>query len=211
MDKHLIKNWLLTKLKLYFCSMTSITPSDIIQYLYCPRFTYFEYVLRIPQYEEKHYKVLKGREIHDEKLERNKSYLRRRIGAVAKETDQYLSNGRLRGIVDEVLSLSDGTLSPLDYKFAEYKDMVYDTYRTQLFCYSVLIEDNFAKQVTRGFLVYVRSNNKIVEVPVTEKDKQQVRTAIESVLTIIDENKYPKATKSKKRCLSCTYKNVCTG
>ncbi|MFK7978695.1 MAG: CRISPR-associated protein Cas4, partial [Saprospiraceae bacterium] len=46
--------------------MFSITPSQIIEYLFCPRFTYFEYVLRIPQYEDRHYKVGRGREVHEQ-------------------------------------------------------------------------------------------------------------------------------------------------
>jgi CRISPR-associated exonuclease Cas4 len=135
----------------------NLTPSHIIEYLYCPRFTYYEYVLAIPQYEEKNYKVQRGRELHDRKLEENKDYLRRRIGAVEKHLDQYLTNNLLRGRVDEVLMLSDGTMTPLDYKFAEWKDKVYETYQTQLFCYAWLIEENFDKPVTKGYLVYTRS------------------------------------------------------
>lgn len=60
----------------------TLTPSHIIEFLYCPRFTFFEYVLSIPQYEEKNYKVMRGRDLHDKKLEENKEYLRRRIGAI---------------------------------------------------------------------------------------------------------------------------------
>jgi CRISPR-associated exonuclease Cas4 len=30
----------------------SLTASHLLEYLFCPRFTYFEYVLDIPQYEE---------------------------------------------------------------------------------------------------------------------------------------------------------------
>ncbi|MEO0790606.1 MAG: CRISPR-associated protein Cas4, partial [Bacteroidota bacterium] len=41
--------------------MISITPSHIIQHVYCPRYTYFEWVLRIPQNEEKYGKVMRGR------------------------------------------------------------------------------------------------------------------------------------------------------
>ena len=83
--------------------MTTLTPSHIIEYLYCPRFTYFEYVLGIPQHEEKYYKVMKGREVHDEKLEQNKNYLRKKIGVVSKHLDQYLTNTWLRGKIDEAL------------------------------------------------------------------------------------------------------------
>jgi CRISPR-associated exonuclease Cas4 len=187
----------------------TLTPSHIIEYLFCPRFTYFEYVLAIPQYEEKNYKVMRGRELHDKKLEENKEYLRKRIGAVEKHTDQYLTNTLIRGRVDEVLLLVDGTMAPLDYKFAEYKDKVYETYLTQLYCYAWLIEENFHKKVEKGFLVYTRSKNKLVEVPIIEQNKQMVRDAAKAIEEIIDKNLFPKATKYKKRCLNCTYRNIC--
>lgn len=187
----------------------SLTPSHIIQYLYCPRFTYFEYVLAIPQYEEKNYKVMRGRELHDQKLEQNKSYLRKRIGAIDKHLDQYLTNDLIRGRIDEVLVLADGTLSPLDYKFAVYEDRIYETYRTQLYCYAWLIEENFGKEVNRGFLVYTRSQHKLVEIEITKSNKEEVKEAAEAIFRIIDKNYYPKATKYKNRCLNCTYRNIC--
>jgi CRISPR-associated exonuclease Cas4 len=189
--------------------MITLTPSHIIQYLYCPRFTYFEYVLGIPQFEEKFFLAMKGRDIHDEKLERNKDYLRKRIGVVEKYTDQYLTNDYLRGRVDEVVLLTDGTMAPLDYKFAVYDEKVYSTYQTQLQCYAILIESNFNTQVNRGFLVYVRSKNKLVEVDISENDKENVRNCFREIAKIIDRNFFPKATGYKKRCLTCTYQNIC--
>jgi CRISPR-associated exonuclease Cas4 len=189
--------------------MISLTPSHIIEYLYCPRFTFFEYVLGIVQHEEKNYKVIRGREVHEQKLEQNKSYLRKRIGATDKFLDQYLTNDLIRGQVDEVLLLADGTMAPLDYKFAFYEDKVYETYRTQLYCYAWLIEENFDKKVEKGFLVYTRSQHKLIEVPISDSDKLFVRNAAEEIQKIIDQNFYPKATKYKNRCLNCTYKNIC--
>ncbi len=190
--------------------MLSLTPSHIIEYLYCPRFTFFEYVLAIPQHEEKDFKVRKGREVHDQKLEQNKNYLRKRIGAIDKFLDQYLTNDLIRGRIDEVLVLEDGTMTPLDYKFAIYEDKVYETYRTQLYCYAWLIEETFGKKVEKGYLVYTRSQHKLVEVPITESNKQDVKDAAEKIREIIEENIYPKATKFKARCVNCTYRNICT-
>lgn len=187
----------------------TITPSHIIEYLFCQRFTYFEYVLAIPQYEEKYYKVTKGRELHDEKLNRNKDYLRQKIGVVNKYLDQYLTNENLRGRIDEVLELTDGTLAPLDYKFAEYKEKLFETYKTQLICYAVLIESNFGKVVNRGFLVYTRSKNKLVEVIIDRIDKDTVIEIADKISDIIDNNFFPKATKYKLRCMDCTYRNIC--
>lgn len=189
--------------------MQSFYPSQIIEYLYCPRYTYFEYVLRIPQYEDKFYKVNRGREIHNEKLERNKEYLRKKIGVKNKWIDQYLGIDELRGKVDEVLQLTNGTYAPLDYKFALWKDKVYDTYKQQLYCYAVLIEQTFNAKVEKGFLVYTRSKNKLVEIPIPAEAKQEIKTSMEKMLDIIEENKFPKATKFKKRCVNCTYRNIC--
>lgn len=189
--------------------MISLTPSHIIQHLYCPRFTYFEYVLRVPQFEEKNYKVIRGRHLHDERLEQNKGYLRQRLGVVNRYDDQYLTNKFLRGRVDEVLELEDGTMAPLDYKFAEYDELVFSTYKTQLFCYAWLIEENFQRPVRRGYLVYTRSKNKVVEVPIEDPDKEAVKKATKNIMQIIDSNLFPKATQYKERCLHCTYRNIC--
>jgi len=187
----------------------SVTPSHIIEYLFCPRFTYYEYVLCIPQYEERNFKVEKGRHLHDQKLERNKDYLRKRIGVAEKFTDQYLTNELLRGRVDEVLLLNDGTMAPLDYKFAKFEDRIYETYRTQLECYAVLIEENFKKVVRKGYLVYTRSSNKLVEIEISEPAKQEIRQVCREVNEIILNNYFPRGTKYKQRCIGCTYRNIC--
>lgn len=190
-------------------SQTSITPSEIIQYLYCPRFIYFEHVLGIPQYEEKSYKALRGRHLHEDKSRMNKGYLRKKLGVIEKHQEQYLSNSMLRGKVDEVLLLDDGTAAPLDYKFAQYKDKVFNTYKTQLACYAWLIEDNFSRPVNRGYLVYTRSKSKLVEVEMTDSFKEDVKEKAMAIVQIIDNNHFPKATRYKKRCRQCTYRNIC--
>jgi CRISPR-associated exonuclease Cas4 len=190
--------------------MISVTPSHIIEFLYCPRFTWFEYVLCIPQYEEKNYKVVRGRNLHDQKLEQNKGYLRKRLGVVEKYEAQYLTNGLIRGEVDEVLLLADGTMAPLDYKFAEFKEVVYSTYKTQLYCYAWLITENYHKPVKNGYLVYTRSQNKLVTVEIDEEHIDEVKRCANEIVEIIEENRYPKATKYKARCLTCTYRNICT-
>lgn len=186
-----------------------LTPGHLIEYLFCPRFTYFEYVLRLPQYEDKHYKVLRGRRLHDERLERNKAYLRKRIGAADKQLDVYLGNALLRGRVDEVLTLQDGSMAPLDYKFAEWNERTFRTYRIQLACYAWLIQDTWGVPVRKGFLVYTRSRNHLEEVPIGEQELAEVRQAAAEVLEIIEKNRFPKGVREAKKCVHCTYGNVC--
>lgn len=190
---------------------TLITPSEIIEYNYCPRFTYFMNVLEIDQHEEKRYKVQVGREIHEEKTQINKDYLRKKIGVTAKEQEVYLSSEKyhLKGIVDEVLTLKDGTMAPLDYKFAEYSDHLYSTHKYQSLCYALLIEENYGKKVEHGFLVYTRSNNKLVALDFTDEDRTKIVEIIDEIVHIMNTGFYPKKTRNTARCGDCTYRNIC--
>jgi CRISPR/Cas system-associated exonuclease Cas4 (RecB family) len=47
-------------------------------------------------------------------------------------------------------------------------------HRFQLIFYGQLIQDNFKVPVNRGFIVYTRSKNKLVEVPIREKDYEEL-------------------------------------
>jgi len=152
---------------------------------------------------------MKGRHLHDDKKRMNKEYLRKKLGVIEKHQEQYLTNSSLRGKVDEVLLLDDGTAAPLDYKFAQYKDRVFNTYKTQLACYAWLIEDNFNRPVYRGYLVYTRSKSKLVEVELEDSFKEDVKQKAAAIIDIIDNNRFPKSTRYKKRCMECTYRNIC--
>lgn len=78
-------------------------------------------------------------------------YHRKRLGVTDKHLNQYLTNDLLRGEVDEILVLKDGSMAPLDYKFAAYKDKIFNTYKTQLYCYAWLIRENFGVEVRKVF------------------------------------------------------------
>ena len=189
----------------------SVTPSIVIEYLYCPRFIYFMKVLDIAQNEETRYKVIKGREIHKYKELTNIEYLRKKIKVVEKLKEQNLYSDKynIHGKLDEILTFDDNTMGALDYKFAEYKEKVYSTYKTQLIMYSLMKEDNFGKKVNRGYIVYTRSKNHIEEIKITESDKKTIKMIIREILKIINTGYFPKAPKSKTKCNDCCYRNIC--
>ncbi len=140
-----------------------ITPSDIIEFFYCKRFTYYMKCLRIKQFEENRFKVEKGREIHCKKENENKDYLRKKLGVVDKKIniDLYSDKYKIKGKVDEVLIFDDNTMAPLDYKFAEFNDILYSTYKTQMLMYSLMIEELYNCKVNKAYLVYTRSRNMV--------------------------------------------------
>lgn len=189
----------------------SITASDILEYLFCPRFIYFQNYLDIPQHEEKRFKVQKGRIIHEDKTHVNPQYLRKKLGCVERKKSVYLSSTTkgIRGIVDEILFMNDGTAAPLDYKYAEYKDVTFKNHKYQLTLYGQLIKEHFEAPVNRGFIVYTRSRNKLIEVSITEQMYSELDKIISGLLNIIQKGLYPKPTKYKARCPDCCYRNIC--
>ena len=188
----------------------SITASDILEYLYCPRFIYFENYLDIPQHQEKRFKVRKGRDVHDDKQRINPAYLRKKLGCVERKSSVYLSSARgIRGIVDEILFLEDGTAAPLDYKYAEYKERTFKNHKYQLTFYGQLIKENYNATVTRGFIVYTRSRNKLIELPITERMYLELDIIIRDLTNVVQKGIYPKPTSYKQRCPDCCYRNIC--
>jgi len=192
-------------------SVLMITPSEVIEYLYCPRFIYFMNCLNIAQREELRYKVLKGREVHKERSERNKDYLRKKLGCLKRDTNVYMASPALhvRGIVDEVLHLSDGTLAPLDYKYAEYREELFQTHKIQSVLYAMLIQESYNKPVKRGFICFTRSNSKIKEIVYNEVDFKQALLTVNKICDIIVKGYYPSKTKWQAKCADCCYRNIC--
>lgn len=192
-------------------STPMITPSEVIEHLYCPRFTYFINCLKIPQHEELRYKVLKGRELHERREKENKEYLRKKIDCVKKELKVYLASPKLRvrGVVDEVLTLADGSMAPLDYKYTEYREYIFETHRIQSTIYAMLIKETYNKPVNKGFICYVKDGSRLKEVLYKPKDFEYTLRVIDEIFRIIEVGYYPKKTSCRNRCIDCCYKNIC--
>jgi CRISPR-associated exonuclease Cas4 len=188
-----------------------VTVSDALEYLFCPRFIFFERCLMIPEHQEKRFKVLKGRELHEIREKVNRDYLRKRLKCTRKEISVYLTSHKyhFKGEVDEVLFLEDGTAAPLDYKYAEFKNTIYKTHKYQAALYGILIMEHFGVDVKKGFVCYTRSNNYVVEIDFRQKDFEMAKQIVREILMIIQRGYYPEGTKQKARCVDCTYKNIC--
>jgi CRISPR-associated exonuclease Cas4 len=193
-------------------SETIITISDVLEYLFCPRFIYYMHCLDIPQYQELRFKVMEGRKVHEEKMITNPEYLRKKLGVVKKEINVFIASKQhhIKGIVDEVLFLDDGTAAPFEYKFAEFKDTIFQTYKFQLVLHAIMIRENYHIDVKRGFLCFTRSNNHIETVEFSDADFERGLEIIHEILEIIDKGFYPNKGKYKNKCIDCCYATICT-
>ncbi len=192
-------------------STPMITPTELQEYAYCPRFIYFMNCLNIPQHEELRYKVLQGRELHEHREHQNRSYMRKKIDCVQKEISVYLASPKLRvrGIVDEVLYFADGTMAPLDYKMTEFHDYTFKTHRWQSVLYAMLIQETYQKTVKKGYICYIARGSVLKELEFLEKDFMEMGKIIDEVFSIIYRGYFPRAAPSKIRCVDCCYRNIC--
>lgn len=188
-----------------------LTVSDVLEHLYCPRFTWFEKYQMLPEFQERRAKVQLGRSLHDTREHTNRGYLRKRLNAVDKRIDMSLVSERycLRGRVDEVLFFKDGTAAPLDYKFARDPGVIYRTLRFQSAIYALLIQEHFQCAVPKGFVVYTRSNNAVRTIDFTPADFQEVGEVLKEMLNVI-QNGYLPGRAAASRCADCCYRRICT-
>jgi len=188
-----------------------LTVTHVLEHLFCPRFTYFEYVLAVPERQERRLLVQKGRQAHEERKRINPNYLRKKLGVVQRQFDVPMASARLglRGSVDEVLTLADGSMAPFDYKFAEFRDQIYHNQKMQSMLYGLLIRETFQRPVHRGFLCYLRSKNKVVPIEFTESDFTEAEAVLREILEVIQTGRFPRATAWKARCRDCCYRNIC--
>jgi CRISPR-associated exonuclease Cas4 len=187
-----------------------ITPSEISDFIYCKRYIYYERFLGIQQFAQNRYKVKKGKEIHDKMESDNKSFTRKQIDSVKKLINVNLISKKynLKGKIDEIHVTNDGYYIPLDYKYSKYDDFIYKTNKLQIVMYSLMIEETYNCKVKKGFLVFLRSNNKLVEVDINDKDKNETLGYLKE-FGDISYGFYPEKSESDKKCSDCCYKNIC--
>ena len=192
-------------------SAIPLTVTHVLEHLYCPRFTFFEYVLCVPERQGRRALVQKGRHSHEERRRINPNYLRKKLGVVRRQFDVPLASATLgvRGAVDEVLTLVDGTMAPFDYKFAEDPGQVYYNQKVQSALYGLLIRETFGVPVRRGFVCYLRSQHRVVELEHSENDFADAQEVVREVLTVIWTGVLPQATTCRARCRDCCYRNIC--
>lgn len=186
------------------------TVTDLLEHLFCPRFTYFEKYLRIPEHQERRKKVVRGRDLHAQRAKANPTYLRKRLSVVRKLTDVELASSalHLHGKVDEILFFKDGTCGPLDYKFTTFRGRLFRTHRLQLAAYGLLIQQVFNLPVERGHIVYTREGNHVETVQFRRRDSVAIQSALNEMVRVIQSGWLPRR-RGPRYCLDCCYRNIC--
>jgi len=184
-----------------------LTVTNAVEHAFCPRFTYFQLVLRIEQREGKRGTVQSGRAFHSRHSSTNKSYkIKQFYGIKQTELLLYSKKYSFSGKIDEAIEADDQILI-IERKYSDYI-VVGSTLKTQLGLLAILAEENTGKKVKQAIIVFDKKERIEVQVNITEKTKQNALLMLKKTSHTIETGNMPYS-KHDNRCLNCCYRKIC--
>jgi CRISPR-associated exonuclease Cas4 len=184
-----------------------LTVTDLKQWDYCRRIPYYHHVM--PVEFARTYKMQRGRDVEAavEAMEKRRGMRRYGLDRGKRRFGVWLHSASLElsGKLD-LLVVTDEAAYPVDFK--DTQGGVRHNHRVQLAAYAMLVEENLAMPVSRGF-VYMAPSRQLVEVPLGENERQEVRMALAELRRVIEREEMPEPTPVRARCAACEFANYC--
>jgi len=185
-----------------------IRASDIRQHIYCPRETYFSFVVPVPKpltFKMEHGKI---EHVAIEKLEtrRNLTKYNLKGGEKIFSPNLFSPSLSLSGKADLIV-IKDNLAYPIDYKVSSsvYFDL---GYKLQLLTYARIIENEWSIKSDKGFLYFVNQNSlRIVEFD--DKLNSIFDNTISEMKRIIEGEVFPSPPRNKRKCIDCRFRRWC--
>lgn len=186
------------------------TVSDLKQYFYCPRVTFYGHCLADVRPTTD--KMEAGRAAHEVEAlrEHRRSLQPYGVKAAERRFDVALASEAvgLSGQIDLVLLDPDGAEGvawPVDFKFTSQKGPHFEL---QLVAYALLLEECWQRRVERAYL-YLIPLRRAEMVPVRPAAKRRVREALAQMQQMIIEERMPPPPKARAKCLDCEFRRFC--
>jgi CRISPR-associated exonuclease Cas4 len=187
--------------------VTPIRVNDIKQYAYCPRVVFYPYCM--PVNKKATWKMEQGKvaEAEIDKLERRRKLREYRLADGERRFHVWLSSGRigLSGKIDLLIDSPEG-LFPVDFKLPTGRP--HKNHVAQLCGYALLLEDCYDREVTKGFVYLIPTNDAVV-FDLTPERKKETRGVISEIRQMIEGEQMPAPTPVRNRCTDCEYRNYC--
>lgn len=177
--------------------------SDVVQFLYCPKKLYF---IKLAGFRIIRPKMEEGRRVQEgvaKKLEKTAEKMKGKLITNLWLESEVLG---LTGNLDALI-LTEKEILPIDIKFSKFNSISY-AWKMQLTAYAILAEENFDKRVDKAFIYLVSEKETLKEVNISLEDKKALIGLLERIRELLESEKYPMATKSKK-CGYCEVEKFC--
>lgn len=184
-----------------------ITVTDVVEHAFCPKFTYYGHVLGLEQFEEKRGTVQSGKKMHKRHEETNAFYIPHGLrGKKIIGLKLYSKKLGLVGKIDEAIE-SENEITIIERKYSDHITLG-DTLKVQLGLLAMLLEENLAKPVKIGIIVFTKERREAVTVIIDNSIREKALSMLDGVKEIIKTGKSPKSN-FDGRCLNCCYRKVC--
>jgi len=184
-----------------------VTVTDVVEHVFCPKFTYYSLILGLKQYEEKRGTVKSGRKLHQAHEKTNRGYTPHLFTGKKLIGNRYYSKRMsLSGKIDEAIE-TKGEIVLIERKRTDYAELK-DTLRVQLGLLSMLIEENTGKPVRRAQVVFSKQNRIIKNYQIDESTKQYAMAMLNETKETISSGIAPNS-KFDGRCTNCCFRKIC--
>ncbi len=185
-----------------------ISVTNVVENSFCPRFTYYEQVLGIKQYEEKRPTVLAGRVHHKKSETTNKNYIFKNLSGI-KHTSQKLYSVKhdFVGIIDHAIETKNYIIL-VERKYTDYT-IIHDTLKIQLGLLSILLEENLNKPVKNANVIFTKDGvTRTVCIDMTPQIYDTALRKLDETKQIISSGIMPES-HYDSRCDDCCYRKSC--
>ena len=187
--------------------MISLRVNDIKQYAYCPRVVFYQYCM--PVNKKTTWKMEQGKiaEAQIDELEKRRKLREYRLADGERRFHVWLNSGRigLSGKIDLLIDSPEG-LFPVDFKLTTGRP--HKNHVAQLCGYALLLEDCYDREVTKGFVYLIPTNDAVV-FDLTAERKKETGDVIGEIRRMIEKEQMPAPTPVRNRCTDCEYRNYC--
>lgn len=190
-----------------WCSdMISVT--KVVEYVFCPRFTYYESVMGLPQYQQKRGTVKSGKEHHTKASSTNRTYVPAHIsGNKVNSLKMVSKKHEFVGIVDHAI-ISDDEIVIIERKKTKFKK-IYPTLKVQLGLLAILLEENVGKPVNRAQVIFSGPDNREdVMIGITDDVRNFALLMLNRAKDVIHDGTIPDTMYGNK-CVDCCYRKIC--
>lgn len=184
-----------------------ISVTNVVENVFCEKFTYYDNVLGLPQYEEKRGTVDSGKKLHMKHEVSNKVFVPKNLeGKKFISVMFYSKRYKYVGKIDEAIEM-DKHIILIERKFSDYT-RIHDTIKVQLGLLAILIEENLKKPVYEATIIFTKSKRVEISIKIDETIKQFALSMLERTKRTIESGIMPDS-HYDNRCLHCCYRKIC--
>ncbi|MBI1663976.1 MAG: CRISPR-associated protein Cas4 [Nitrosopumilus sp.] len=184
-----------------------LTVTDVVEYAFCPKFTYFINILGLEQFEQKRGTVSAGLILHRKHERDNLKYIPKEFTGKKIIAHKFFSTKHgLSGKIDEAIETSNEIVL-IERKYSD-NHKIYPSLKIQLGLLSVLIEDNLHKPVHKAIVIFSKTKRKEVYVKIDDVIKKDAILMLNNTKQVISNGIMPESN-FDNRCLNCCFRKIC--